>query len=372
MLNLDKNQKKIIHFFESVTQSSNLRQQVLFSLAELFNLEHSTFFLVNSHGKLVEPVMLNVDSKSVSCYMDYYQEKDIFHPHNLPPKKSIQTPIMYITDVMPLKKYEQTEYYNDFIKTQGFYHEMTISLSLKGKLLGGIGLYKPEGEGFGPEVKASLELLDKFLSGLLSKYLALQQATASQQLYQYCINKNPIGVIIFDENYSIIFSNDAASELASTLFQKKLNLQQFVEYVFSLSGASCRSPQVTLLNLYSPSLKEFSVKIIPVDKNLKIEQQTYLMKLVPGNIELLEGRLEGHLDEKKPSGINMKEQFNLTNREVEVLSLILKGLTNKEVAQCLFISPSTVKAHLRSILKKTGTDNRLRLYQKINTGFGGN
>lgn len=49
----------------------------------------------------------------------------------------------------------------------------------------------------------------------------------------------------------------------------------------------------------------------------------------------------------------------LTNREKEVLELLAKGYTNPEIAQMLYISPHTVKAHVAAILKKLNVKNRL-------------
>ena len=49
----------------------------------------------------------------------------------------------------------------------------------------------------------------------------------------------------------------------------------------------------------------------------------------------------------------------LTNREKEVLKLLAKGYTNPEIAQKLYISPHTVKAHVAAILKKLNVKNRL-------------
>jgi DNA-binding CsgD family transcriptional regulator/N-acetylneuraminic acid mutarotase len=48
----------------------------------------------------------------------------------------------------------------------------------------------------------------------------------------------------------------------------------------------------------------------------------------------------------------------LTDREVEVLQEVAKGITNREVAQSLFISVNTVKVHLRNIYTKLGADSR--------------
>jgi len=48
----------------------------------------------------------------------------------------------------------------------------------------------------------------------------------------------------------------------------------------------------------------------------------------------------------------------LTTRELEVLGLVAEGATNQEIAERLVISPSTVKTHVKSILRKLGARNR--------------
>jgi DNA-binding NarL/FixJ family response regulator len=48
----------------------------------------------------------------------------------------------------------------------------------------------------------------------------------------------------------------------------------------------------------------------------------------------------------------------LTEREQEVLSLMVKGMGNKEIATTLVISPHTVKSHVSSVLTKLGVATR--------------
>ncbi len=48
----------------------------------------------------------------------------------------------------------------------------------------------------------------------------------------------------------------------------------------------------------------------------------------------------------------------LTSREREVLALLGRGVTNKEISDTLFISPNTVKRHLKSIFKKLNIHTR--------------
>jgi len=51
----------------------------------------------------------------------------------------------------------------------------------------------------------------------------------------------------------------------------------------------------------------------------------------------------------------------LTDREVEVLTLVARGLSNKEVGRRLFISPRTVQHHLEHAFEKTGARSRAAL-----------
>lgn len=62
-------------------------------------------------------------------------------------------------------------------------------------------------------------------------------------------------------------------------------------------------------------------------------------------------------------------QEKLSNREVEVASLIMQGMTNKEISDKLFISFETVRSHRKNILKKTGARNTAALINYYNNTF---
>jgi len=53
-----------------------------------------------------------------------------------------------------------------------------------------------------------------------------------------------------------------------------------------------------------------------------------------------------------------ESETNLSQREAEVLRLVAKGKTNKEIAATLFITANTVKVHLSRILEKLHVRNR--------------
>lgn len=56
-----------------------------------------------------------------------------------------------------------------------------------------------------------------------------------------------------------------------------------------------------------------------------------------------------------------EEKINFTRREKEILQLLCEGLSNKEIADALFISERTVLGHKTNLLSKTNTKNSISL-----------
>jgi two-component system, NarL family, nitrate/nitrite response regulator NarL len=63
----------------------------------------------------------------------------------------------------------------------------------------------------------------------------------------------------------------------------------------------------------------------------------------------------------KRSGFSILADARITNREREIIQLIKDGLTNKEIASRLNISPETVKSHVHRIMEKRNVRKRADL-----------
>jgi DNA-binding CsgD family transcriptional regulator len=64
----------------------------------------------------------------------------------------------------------------------------------------------------------------------------------------------------------------------------------------------------------------------------------------------------------------VSNQYGLTSRENETMRLLLGGLTSKEIASRMKISPNTVKVFLRLIMMKMGVTTRAGIIGKIVSG----
>lgn len=60
-------------------------------------------------------------------------------------------------------------------------------------------------------------------------------------------------------------------------------------------------------------------------------------------------------------------EMELTERDAEIVSRVVKGLSNKEIAAELFLSERTIKNHLTEIYEKFGVDSRAQLFHRFLT-----
>lgn len=78
--------------------------------------------------------------------------------------------------------------------------------------------------------------------------------------------------------------------------------------------------------------------------------------------------LVGHLA-RTPTGAT---PFGLTQRELEILELIARGLTNDAIAERIFLSPKTVRNYVSAIFSKLDVESRAEVVARArDAGFGG-
>jgi LuxR family transcriptional regulator, regulator of acetate metabolism len=117
-------------------------------------------------------------------------------------------------------------------------------------------------------------------------------------------------------------------------------------------------------------IASFAASLGPiVERAILIEQLQFQQKVAEQLAQSASGVLGGlggqvplmELDEPAPTApwqSRSEVVSDLTRREYEVLQLMTKGATNKEIATTIFLSEETVKSHVKRILQKFGVANR--------------
>jgi DNA-binding NarL/FixJ family response regulator len=77
--------------------------------------------------------------------------------------------------------------------------------------------------------------------------------------------------------------------------------------------------------------------------------------------ELTRRLIEQHVSGPEPASGVPAALGALTERELEVFTLIARGLSNADLAERLFVSEATVKTHVNRILAKLGLQTRVQL-----------
>ncbi len=153
------------------------------------------------------------------------------------------------------------------------------------------------------------------------------------------------------------------------LLDLDLGSENSIDFLPELLATAPNARVILLTGLNNPELHRRAVHLGAMGLVLKEEATAVLVKAIEkvyaGEIWLNRTMVASVLGERSKA----KEQVDpeqakiatLTPRERDVIALIAEGLTNKQIADRLFVSEATVGHHLGSIFNKLGVANRLQL-----------
>ena len=127
---------------------------------------------------------------------------------------------------------------------------------------------------------------------------------------------------------------------------------------------SCASAQdERLLGRLQNHFKD-NVRLIVFDPEKQARCKHVAAAVVCTSPEELQGYIKGLIDALRVNtvtSINDQNGVGLTSRQMAILKLLSSGLTQKEIAKELEISPFTVRSHCNSIYLKVGSRDRIAL-----------
>ena len=170
------------------------------------------------------------------------------------------------------------------------------------------------------------------------------------------------GILIFDFNNRLLYSNKEICSLIpcimATYDQTNRGSVAIFEEIFGLCD---ELKQVLILGNQDQTQKIAMSRTLIVDgaeQHLSLRAfviHSYDRAIDKGSIMIMAERLvENH-------GWNferIQKDFNFSSRELDVLRQVCVGLSNREMAEKLFISEHTVKDHLKNIMKKMKVSSR--------------
>lgn len=187
-------------------------------------------------------------------------------------------------------------------------------------------------------------------------------------------------IFIVDDEYPVRHSLGLIMETAGLAYQTYGSAEDFLQNYRSgqpgcllldvnLPGLNGDELQAELIRrkIHLPIIFLTAFGDIPMTvRAIKAGAVDFLAKPVPRDvlIERIQAVLQQEArirEQAEEQALGMSQQYGLTSREMEIMALVVKGHSNKEIARKLGISYRTVEIHRARILKKTGTANPLEL-----------
>ncbi len=162
--------------------------------------------------------------------------------------------------------------------------------------------------------------------------------------------RKPPGILLFNKKGDIVFFNKQTLKIFP-------DLNNLPPIIFKLQWEVRDHPdsgdKVALLNI-NPK-KILALRAMPLKG--ENSQDSYILVLI-------EKIAKESVDLTK-----IQDKYKLTQRQMQVIKLICDGLTNKEIAEKLFISEYTVKDHLKKIMKKLNINSRNEIISMLLKSF---
>lgn len=167
------------------------------------------------------------------------------------------------------------------------------------------------------------------------------------------------GVVIIDASGAILYINEEASAILATFTSKDISSYKHPSSVdIAITDA---------INHHIGTLSAHESKCIQCPET----NVTYALRALPLHKPHKRGKsctmvlIEGVTMERQFDINEVQKQFDLSKRETEVTFCLTKGLTNKEIAKALSLSPETIHDYIKKIMEKMKTTTRAGIVGKV-------
>jgi DNA-binding NarL/FixJ family response regulator len=162
-----------------------------------------------------------------------------------------------------------------------------------------------------------------------------------QKAVEYCL-KEDVDIALLDVRMPIMNGVQAVKEISTRSKTKTLILTTFDDDEFIIEAVKNGAKGYLLKNNTPDSIKD-AIKMVYAGNS--VIQDVILEKLREGLI----------------SNKSKLDKTLFSERELQIMELISKGLSNREISNSIYISEGTVKNYITSILDKTALQHRTQI-----------
>lgn len=365
---------QVIHSAHRFYDCDSYIKEILNNLSDCFQFDRSHVFLQKEDNSTPTYYLKNMGKKYSQQYLDYYHNMDPLGFCTGPasnPRLTLgprhEKGVVRWQNFLSYKSFVSSEYYNDFLKPQNIFFELTGYLKFEDSFLGIIGLYRSrEAKAFCSKDIQGLKFLCSFIALGLNNVKIHNKFNIQRSITETLGNLSSGAIILLDDKFNPIYMNLMAkkiySEINNNLSTRKGHLDSIPYFLLedcSLLNERANKNRGRALMLPIKRVIHFkSNDFIVSSQILEKPFQAAFEKVFLIRINPVKKHFE--LDQKKITGL-----FNLTRRESEIVSYIVKGERNTDIARKLHISELTVKTHIQNIFYKMNVNSRSAVVYKI-------
>jgi DNA-binding CsgD family transcriptional regulator len=317
-------------------------------LARRFQVSFPPLFDVPMHGLYViepwrgEPQIVasaNVSDYFLACYEGEGREVDTLNRHLLETGKPA-----YNLDLMPMGEWLEHPLYRRVKRIHDVRHEIQAPAVSRDGIVGNInfGTSDPQ-RGFTAQEVRLAKALGRLVGAAVERVHYNERIERERDQAQVALQLLDAAIVVSEAAREPRL-NEAAQRLLAQLVDGEVQLHRLLARSGSRSGAA---PGTRVLRHAEVDLANGGSGILCAESRLDAENPSTL-------VTVLELQRDGY-------EISERVLAALTPREREVALRVVNGLGDREVAERLFLSPHTVRQHVKRIYRKLDVDSRVGL-----------
>ncbi|MHB0999560.1 MAG: LuxR C-terminal-related transcriptional regulator [Armatimonadota bacterium] len=332
--------------------SPDMWNQFLISIRSVIDADGLGVILYDrKSGRPVDKVLIDIDPETYQKYEEQYYDKDPFSRIALESKKHVFTP----SDILGEENWKKTVFYSDFLLPAGDPEVLILECGTPSNIMLLLSLSRRDShEHFNDKDRECMKILHPHFTNAYKRQLLLDDIARSNKSFLSIMDQVNRPIIIFDADFTPLHLNCSFLKLVSDNrclhdIQKSLEISARNIIISSaLNGDHLSSAGDDVITIDDTKYRMVISRIEPSDAPV------YYI----ADLEEIANHLCRIIDASA-------HKYRLSDREIEICIMIMKGLSNREIAETLYLSEYTVKDHLKNILEKLHVNSRSKALAKL-------